>query len=122
MSNDAINNYIQLGLLVISVASIISPVIVTLINNRHNYKVKKLESINNVKQQVLANFSKTIMKMYNSQYEHRDFHESLNLLYVYFTVDDVLINKILTSKYANIYDFQKDVSKLMKSLSKQINK
>ena len=122
MPSDVIDNYIQLGLLVIAVASVFSPVIVTILNNHHNYKVKKLDSINTTKQEVLANFCKTIMKMFNSQYLHRDFYENLNLLYIYFNVDETLVNRIITEDYKDIHQYQKDVTKLMKSLSKQVNK
>lgn len=105
---------------IIAVASFMSPVIVTLLNNRHNYKVKKLEIDSKVKQDVLSQFSLTVTKEFKNKLVHDDFQQSLNLLYVYFDVDDDLINKITTTNYQDLHQFQKDVTKLMISLSKQI--
>lgn len=105
---------------IIAAASFLSPVIVTLINNHHDYKIKKLEFDSKIKQEVLSKFALTVTKEFGSPFVHNDFQESLNLLYVYFDVDDKLINNILYKEHDNINDFQKDVTKFMKYLSKQI--
>ena len=105
---------------IIAVASLISPIIVTFLNNRHNYKMKKLEIDSKVKQEILSKFTSTITREFNNNFIHNDFQASLNMLYIYFDVNDELINNIVNKKHNNLNEFQKDVNKLMKSLSKQI--
>lgn len=120
MSNAKIDNYIQFGLLIITIISIVSPVIVTIINNHHDYKVRISEYNSKIKQEILSEFCSSITKEFNSEYIHKDFYKNLNLLHIYFDVDDTLINKITTNTYDDINAFQKDVTKLMKLLSKQV--
>ena len=105
---------------IIAVASFMSPVIVTLLNNRHDYKLRKLEVDSKIKQEVLSKFALTVTKNFKDNFVHDDFQESLNLLYVYFDIDDKLIDNIIVKKHNNLNDFQKDVNILMRNLSKQI--
>lgn len=120
MDSSKIDNYIQFGLLIITLVSIFSPIIVTVLNNRYNYKIKKLETVCKIKQEVLSKFSKNVILMFGSNYLEQDFYESLNMLYIYFEVDDSLIAKIIANDYKDILEFQKDITKLMKALSKQL--
>lgn len=105
---------------IIAVTSILSPVIVTLINTHHNYKIRRLEIDSKIKQEVLSNFAKSINDNFSSKFVSTDFHKDLNLLFVYFDVDEKLVERIISTDYTDVLKFQKDVTKLMKSLSKQI--
>ncbi len=120
MSDTEFANYINLGLLIITFTSTFAPVIVTIINNIHDTNVKRLESNNKFKHEILSNFSLSVTKNFSNHFVNNDFHRDLNLLYIYFNVDNNLINRIMTHKYKDIYDFQNDVTKLMIKLSKQI--
>lgn len=120
MSDTEFANYINLGLLIITFTSTFAPVIVTIINNIHDTNVKRLESNNKFKHEVLSNFSLSVTKIFSNHFVNQDFHRDLNLLYIYFNVDNNLINRIMTHEYKDIYDFQNDVTKLMIKLSKQI--
>ena len=98
---------------IIAVASILSPVFVTLLNNNHDYKVRKLDIDSKIKQEVVT-------KEFNKTHLNYDFQESLNLLFVYFDVDDKLINNVINKQHSTLDFFQEDVTRLMKDLSKQI--
>lgn len=120
MNDISISDYIQIGLLIITIISLISLIIVALINNSHNYKIKKLESNNQIKQEILKNFALSVNMEFASNSFKAKFRQDLNLLYIYFKVNDKLVNKILDTDYNNVKDFQTDVTKLMKELAKQI--
>lgn len=121
MNTDKIDNYIQIGLLIIAFASVFSPVIVTIINSIHDTHVRKLENINKAKQDVLSEFSKNVTSLFGSQYFEAEFYQSLNKLYIYFNVDEKLINKLLTEhKGMNNIEFNKLVSQIIYDLSKQL--
>ena len=115
-----IDNYIQIGLLIITITSVFSPVIVTLLNNIHDTKIKKLELNSAIKKEVLSEFALHVSRQFNSEFVNEHFRKSLNLLYVYFDVDDDLINQLLENKFSHINQFQSVVTSLMKKLSKQI--
>lgn len=121
MNTDKIDNYIQIGLLIIAFASVFSPVIVNIINSIHDTHVRKLENINKAKQDVLSEFSKNVTILFGSQYFETEFYQSLNKLYIYFNVDEKLINKLLTEhKGMNNIEFNKLVSQIIYDLSKQL--
>ena len=121
MNTDKIDNYIQIGLLIIAFASVFSPVIVTIINSIHDTHIRKLENINRAKQDVLSEFSKNVTSLFGSQYFEAEFYQSLNKLYIYFNVDEKLINKLLTEhKGMNNIEFNKLVSQIIYDLSKQL--
>lgn len=120
MQENSINDYIQIGLLIITFVSLLSPVLVAIINNQHNYKIKKLELSSVAKQEVLKQFALSVNLEFITKSYKAKFRQDLNLLYVYFDVNDKLVNKLLSTDYKNVKDFQDDVIKLMKDLSKQI--
>lgn len=120
MDNISISDYIQIGLLLITIISLLSPILVAIINNSYNYKVKKLELNSQAKQDILKNFALSVNMEFITKSYKAKFRQDLNLLYIYFDVDDKLVNKILNTDYKNVKDFQNDVTKLMKDLSKQI--
>nr|DAU67700.1 MAG TPA: hypothetical protein [Caudoviricetes sp.] len=121
MNTEKVDNYIQIGLLIIAFASVFSPVIVTIINSIHDTHLKKLENINKVKQEVLSEFSKNVTSLFGSQYYETEFYQSLNKVYIYFNVDEKLINKLITdaSKMNNV-EFNKLVNQVIRDLSKQL--
>lgn len=120
MQDISFNDYVQIGLLIITVISLLSPIAVAIINNYHNYRVKKLEINSGVKQEILKNFALSVNMEFITKSYKAKFRQDLNLLYVYFDVNDKLVNKILNTDYKNAKEFQDDVIKLMKELSKQI--
>ena len=105
---------------IIALVSLISPILVTILNNRHDYKVRRLENFSKLQQEILFNFSTSITKNFNSNSIHSDFRKDLNLLNIYFDVNEKLIEKIMKHEYKDVNEFQDDVNKVMKSLSKQI--
>ena len=115
-----LSDWSNIGLLIITFVSIFAPVVVSIINNIHDSKVRKMEINSKIKQDVLYQFSKTIVKEFNPEYVNSDFRQALNLLNIYFNVDNHLVKKIITTKYENINDFQNDVTALMKKLSTQV--
>jgi len=121
LNTEKVDNYIQIGLLIIAFASVFSPVIVTIINSIHDTHLKKLENINKVKQEVLSEFSKNVTSLFGSQYYETEFYQSLNKVYIYFNVDEKLINKLITdaSKMNNV-EFNKLVNQVIRDLSKQL--
>lgn len=114
------SDWSNIGLLIITFVSIFAPIVVSIINNVHDYRVRKMEMNSKIKQEILSQFSKTILKEFNSDFVHADFRQSLNLLNIYFDVDNNLVDKIISTKYSHINDFQADVTKLMKKLSVQV--
>lgn len=115
-----IDNYIQIGLLIITFASIISPGIITVINNFHDTKVRRQELNSKIKQEVLNDFSQNINYLNGYKPIPIDFYKSLNLLNIYFDVDNKLIESIMNMDYEDNLLFQREVTLLMKKLSKQI--
>ena len=105
---------------IIAVASFLSPVIVTLFNNHHDYKVRKLEIDSKIKQEILSNFAKYIEQLYGYEFICEETYQYTRLIYTYFDVNDKLMNKLFNSKFTNHEDFRKATLELMKDLSKQI--
>lgn len=109
-------------LCIISLSAIISPVLVAFLNNWHDYLIKKLENITKVKQDVLSKFANVAFNNWSSDGFNKDFYNALNLLYIYFDIDDELVSNIIENIPNNAVDYQEELAKFMKSLSKQIDK
>ena len=105
---------------VIAAASIFSPVIVTLLNNHHDYKVKKLENNSKIQQEILSNFTKYVEYLHGFTHISEATYQYANLLYIYFDVNDELMDKLFNTKFPNHEEFRKAVMELIKDLSKQI--
>lgn len=103
---------------IIALCAIASPVIVSFMNNKHDYAIRKLDMINKVKQNVLSDFAKHALGHWDTI--TTSFYSALNQLYIYFEVDEKLLKNITEKHHSNINEYQDDVSKFMKSLSKQI--
>ncbi len=99
--------------------SLLSPIITAKINNRHQYKMKLLDINSKLKQDILSEFSKQAIRFLNENYFVKEFYDSLNMLYVYFEINEDLLENVITSK-GNIKSFQLAMANFMKDLSKQI--
>lgn len=119
ISNLNVSDYIQIGLLIIAFTTTLAPVIVTILSNIHNSRIRKLEIISEVQQKLLSEFSKQSTRHLNENYFVKEFYDSVNLLYAYFEVNDELLNNVINSK-GNVKTFQIAMSIFMKDLSKQI--
>ena len=119
MNNFNISDYIQIGLLIIAFTTTFVPAIITVINNIHNSRMRKLEIISEIQQNLLSEFSKQSTRYLENNHFVREFYDSINLLYVYFEVDDKLLEDVINSKI-NRKTFQIAMANFMKDLSKQI--
>ena len=117
--NFNISDYIQIGLLIIAFTTTFVPAIITVINNIHNSRMRKLEIISEIQQNLLSEFSKQSTRYLENNHFVREFYDSINLLYVYFEVDDKLLEDVINSK-TNRKTFQIAMANFMKDLSKQI--
>lgn len=120
MSDNEIANYINLGLLIIALTSTFAPIIVTIINNIHDTNIKKLEINSKIKQEILSNFAASINYLNGDLTLGAEFYKNLNLLNIYFDLNNEAITNIANTSYSDDFDFQEDVTQLMKDLSKQI--
>lgn len=105
---------------IIAVVSLVSPVVTTLINNKHQLKLKAYETDSKLKQTSIREFSKQANLYFVESYYVKEFYESIDMLYVYFDVNENLLEKVVQSKKQNITVRQKAMSDFIKDLSKQI--
>ena len=89
-------------------------------NNRHDYAVRKLEMITQVKQQALSKFADAALGNWGSGMASTSFYKSLNLLYAYFDVNDKLVKNITEVHHNHINEYQRAIANFIKDLSKQI--
>ena len=103
---------------IIALSAIISPIIVAFLNNQHDYKIRKLDMIIKVKQEVLSDFAKNAINNFDTN--SISFYASLNKLYIYFEINEKLLKDITEKQHNTIYEYQDAVAKFMKNLSEQI--
>ena len=121
MNNLTIDNYIQIGLLIITIVSVLSPTIATIINSIHDTNIKKLEINSKIKQEILNSFAEKINYLNGYSSIALEFYKYLNLLNIYFDdVDNEFIEYIAKTQYKGDIAFQRDVNKLMQTLAKQV--
>ena len=108
----------QTILCVITVCTVVSPILVALFNNIHDYKIKKLEFVFKAKQDALVEFAAAIIK--NHDINSTAFYQALNKLYIYFDVDDELVQELIKNNHLKLDLYQKNATKLMKKLAKQV--
>ncbi len=92
------NNLASFGLFLVSVITACSPIFVTLINNKHDTKNRKLEMYEKAKQDALKHFIDCCSKYFsvNSDEQLRiEVLSAMHTLLIYFDVDDVLQNNLL---------------------------
>ena len=81
--------------IVISVIAFISPIAVAIINNKHSYKIKKLELLVNTKKKILCDFVSITMSLIEDSVSVNSFYSSLNEVLIYFeNADYNKLNKI----------------------------
>ncbi len=107
---------------IIALCAIASPCLVTILNNRHNLKIRRLEINSKTKQEILENFAYYINQVhFCDTVDELELHKYANLLHIYFAFDEMLFEKILNRDYQFDVDFRLDVAKLLNQLAKQIN-
>lgn len=109
-------------LCIIALSAIISPVLVTFMNNSHDYAVRRLELITKNKQDILYNFSKAVNQDFKNNDNVLRLFQAINLLYIYFDVNDKLLEEITDNCSKKQQPFDEDVINFIKDLSKQIDK
>lgn len=117
---------ITLSIIIISVTAI-SPIIVAIINNCHQYNVKKLEVFELQKREALENFISTSIDAFNqdSWKYNKEFMKSLYTLQLYFkNANSKLIKEIneLIASNKDIDKFKLTFVKVVTTLSKEIQK
>lgn len=128
MTDISLNDYIQIGLLIIAIISILSPIIVSIINNIYNYNVKKLDMYELQKREILQNFINVAIECFkydNDWRQNKEFVKSLYSLQLYFkSADDKLIKEInqAMENYSDKNKFQTSFVIVISRLSKEIKK
>lgn len=106
---------------ILALSAIISPIIVAIINNRFQIKMKQIENYDLAKRDTLANFAEALGK-YKASVTFKDeeiFFSSLYSLLLYFEIDTTFFTKLVESKDdTEILFFESN--KLIIELSKQI--
>lgn len=119
MTPEEIDNYIQLGLLILTAISLISPIIVTLMNHHYDFKIRKFEYSAKIKQEALSNFANHSMDRYNDN--KANFYAALAQLYAYFDIDDTKANQLLYDAYPSINIYHMAVIEFIKSVRDQLS-
>lgn len=106
---------------ILGISAIISPIIVSIINNHYQLKLKRYENYDLAKFKALETFSQNagIHISTRNGYSQRDFTNSLYSLLAYFDIDKIVLNKLTdTSISKNI--LIDETNKLIKELSNQV--
>ena len=106
---------------ILALSAIISPIIVAIINNRFQIKMKQIENYDLAKRDALTNFAEALGK-YKASVTFRDeeiFFSSLYSLLPYFEIETTFFTKLVESK-DNTEVLFSETNKLIIELSKQI--
>ena len=106
---------------ILALSAIISPIIVAIINNRFQIKMKQIENYDLAKRDALTNFAKALGK-YKASVTFKDeeiFLSSLYSLLPYFEINTIFFTKLIESKDNTDILFSES-NKLIIELSKQI--
>lgn len=123
------NTFSCIFAIVIGVIAFISPIITAIINNIHQTKIKKLDMYETEKRISLSNFIKACEDFmlegeYASNKLWSSYYSSINQLYIYFDISDnsmfLQLEEII--KKQNIFDSNRELTKIVVTLSKQIPK
>lgn len=111
---------------IIAIAAIISPAIVSFIDNHFKYKSRQLELNYSKKQEALSNFVNTSLGSYNTN-NFKDvinYNVAKNNLYIFFNyVPDRYLSNLETYNDKHELDkFKNTINLIIKELSKQIDK
>ena len=91
MTDISLNDYIQIGLLIIAIISILSPIIVSIINNIYNYNVKKLDMYELQKREILQNFINVAIECFKYDNDWRQNKEFVKSLYSLQLISNLLM-------------------------------
>lgn len=106
---------------ILALSAIISPIIVAIINNQYQIKMKQIVDYDLAKRDALTNFAESLGK-YKASVTFKDeeiFFSSLYSLLPYFEIDTTFFTKLIESK-DNIDILFSESNKLIIELSKQI--
>lgn len=114
--------------IVIAVIALVSPIITTVINNRYQLKLKKIDMYEEAKRQVLSDFIENAQEyLLNPGYIESTvkYYSSLDKLFLYFS--DIDLNTFMPFDKAskNTDDFSVatvELTKIVQLLSKQVKK
>ena len=117
---------ITLSIIIIFVTAI-SPIVVTFINNHHQYKIKKLEFFELQKRNALENFISVSVECFNQDewVNNKEFIKALYTLQLYFkNANDELLEQLNEAmrNAPDIDKFKLSFTKVMIALSKEIQK
>lgn len=108
--------------LILLISSVVSPLLVTIENNKHQLKIKKLDMYEDSKRKALDKFiqASTNLHQNNSLGGIDTFNSSVNALYIYF--ENVPDNIVKLQDSRNSTNFFYELSTIVKTLSTQIAK
>ena len=111
---------------IIAISAILSPAIVSVIDNIFKYKSKQLELKYPNQRKALSNFVNLAMNTYNASHfgEVINYNIAKNDLYIYFNnVPDELLKKLEDYNDKELLsDYKNTINLIIKELSQQINK
>ena len=110
---------------IIAISSILSPAIVSVIDNVFKYKFKKLELNYPNKRNALTNFVNQAMSVYNTEnfIDVIKYNSAKNDLYIYFNnIPDKLIESLENYNKKSLSDYKVTLTSIIKKLSQQIGK
>lgn len=115
--------------IILLISSVVSPIITAIINNNHQRAMKELDMYENAKRQVLSNFVKTcedfiLEGKIVSNTTWSAFYSSIHQLFIYFDISDYSMFTNLEDiiRKLNIFDSNRELTKIVQVLSKQIKK
>lgn len=113
---------------ILALASILSNVIVTVLNNKHQAKIKQLEMYELQKRDALQNFINTTIDCYksaNNWRENKEFSKNLYILQLYFKSANIKFIEALNALIndtSNKDNFELQFAKVISKLSEEIQK
>lgn len=113
---------------ILALASILSNVIVTILNNKHQTKIKQLEMYELQKRDALQNFINATIncyKMGNNWRENKEFSKNLYILQLYFKSANIKFIEALNALISDTSDknnFELQFAKIISKLSEEMHK
>ncbi len=106
---------------ILLISSVVSPIATTIINNKHQSKMKKIEMYQMAKRDALEKYIKSASRCFNgtSVGNLYDYYEASNNLYIYFSKVPNEINQLVGK---SPQEFNALLAKIVQTLSKQIEK
>lgn len=105
---------------IIGLIATLPQIVVAVINNQHQYKLKKIEFYTSSKQKALSDFNENAIKYCQSDLNdiRIDYEQSLNNLYIYFPkINDFFVKELNDARFYNQDKYFSVLRKTMKYLS-----